>query len=661
MESFKSIVDLQNIFPSKIKRNYGKSRIHHHNGYIYGCYPGDNKSVGFIYRFNPSLDPFDKDYKKMFVDIEILPSIYAFTIHSNSIYCLTCDPTILYEIDIELTTITPHSITGIPIQVQDNIYSITCDTVNIYISIGNTIYTIQNYSVTKCFTLDNPITDLWFHEKLYFFTQHSLTNAYNYFGYIHETPIFLSNNFAINETPYTTSCVLCSYHNDFMYFNYTVHGILYIGQYSILNNTLTSIYMPSALDLFAGITFDENYMYVRTNSSVIYKTTLVSRPIHTSLNNYSILSTYSLILQYYKGNIIVTSGKYGVKENSGSIIPSFSKDNKLLPKAMQELSLLHNTLLNMNSNYVIPLNYNALSSLDVTKMDTTIDGMFIFTPGKWITIMVNESHTLNTLNINSNTTIVFNGNSDSVFIIQAKNILVKNNVTFVLNNVNANNIFWITTHTIDIASTSFSGNLITNHLTCNNLNLTGHAYVATVTGKLTICNDIPVPIISNVSFAQNTSIETDQGVIFVQDLTPSHTIRRQPIAITKTVSLDDFLICFEKHTFERNCPSQRTIVTKDHKIKYKDKFISAYKLMIPRFINFVHKIPYNDQPLYTVLLNTQTTLRANNLVCETVDPISINAQLYATNIVTKTDIAIMNQNIYSKHENQKNTMQNFHM
>jgi len=655
MDSFRSIGDLHTIFPSKIKRNYGKSRIQHHNGYIYGCYPGDNKSVGFIYRFNP-YHPLDKDYKKMFVDIEILPNIYTFTIYSNSIYCLTYDPSIIYEIDTELTTITPHSIRGIPIPLQENItYSITCDTTNLYISIDNIIYVIQNYVVTNCFTLDNPITNLWFHEKLYFFTQHSLNDAYNYFGYIHETPIFLSNDFAINETPYETS--ICSYHDDFIYFNYTVNGILYIGQYSNLNNTLTSIYIPYTLDLFAGITFDNNHMYIRTNnSSLIYKSTLFGRPIQTSLNDYSILTTYSLILEYFNGNIIVTSGKYGVKENSGSIIPSFSKDNKLLPNAIQELTSFYTRLLTVPSTHVLLLKYKSFSYLDVTQLATTIDEICIFTPGKWITMLVDELHTLNDLTIKSNSTIVFNGNSDSVFIIQAKNILVENNVTFVLNNVNAKNIFWITTNNIHIDSTTFTGNIISNHLTCNNLILTGHVYVGTVTGNLTIYNDIPVPIISDVCFAQNTCIETDQGVIFVQDLKQSHTIRQQPIAaITKTILFDDFLICFEKHTFERNCPSQRTIVSKDHKIKYKDKFISAYKFIIPRFINFVHKIPYDEQPLYTVLMNTQTTLRANNLVCETVDPVSMNEQLYATNTVTNKYTAIMKYNIYLKNENQKNT------
>jgi len=127
-----------------------------------------------MYRINPSLSPLDNDYKKIFVDIVLVPNIYAFTIH-NFIYCLTSDPNILYEIDTDLTTITPHYFTGISIPEQENVpYGITYDDTNLYISSGNTIYRVQNYTVTNYFTIDisNPITDLWFHGKtrnLYFF------------------------------------------------------------------------------------------------------------------------------------------------------------------------------------------------------------------------------------------------------------------------------------------------------------------------------------------------------------------------------------------------------------------------------------------------------------------------------------------------------------
>jgi phage terminase large subunit-like protein len=159
----------------------------------------------------------------------------------------------------------------------------------------------------------------------------------------------------------------------------------------------------------------------------------------------------------------------------------------------------------------------------------------------------------------------------------------------------------------------------------------------------------------------NTPIETDQGIVMIQELKPEvHTIKREPIvAITRTISLDDFLICFEKHTFERNCPSERTIVSKEHKILYKDKMVSAYKLMIPRFENFVHKIPYDGQPLYNILLKTHGIVRANNLVCETLNPKSILAQLYANHILTNKHVVTMNESMIVKHDfKKKNVFRN---
>lgn len=78
--------------------------------------------------------------------------------------------------------------------------------------------------------------------------------------------------------------------------------------------------------------------------------------------------------------------------------------------------------------------------------------------------------------------------------------------------------------------------------------------------------------------------------------------------------------------------------------------------MIPRFIKFIHKIPYDGQPLYTVFLKIQPSVRANNLVCETIH--TVNAQIYANNRLM--DKHIYNESIYLKHENQKNTIRNLY-
>ena len=65
-----------------------------------------------------------------------------------------------------------------------------------------------------------------------------------------------------------------------------------------------------------------------------------------------------------------------------------------------------------------------------------------------------------------------------------------------------------------------------------------------------------VPV-SDICFAKHTPIETDQGIVLIQEMKPSvHTIRGEPIvAITRTKYVDDCLICL-RHTLRRQTPLQ---------------------------------------------------------------------------------------------------------
>jgi hypothetical protein len=159
--------------------------------------------------------------------------------------------------------------------------------------------------------------------------------------------------------------------------------------------------------------------------------------------------------------------------------------------------------------------------------------------------------------------------------------------------------------------------------------------------------------ISDICFVKNTPIETDQGIVRIQELQPFvHTIHNKPImAITKTKTLDDFLICFEKNSLGKNYPSQRTIVSKHHKIHYQHNIISAYRF-IGTYEN-VRTIPYNGEPLYNILMKKHSTVRANHLVCETLDPNSIIAQLYMNNMLTDKHVAVMNKHTILENKKKK--------
>ena len=141
----------------------------------------------------------------------------------------------------------------------------------------------------------------------------------------------------------------------------------------------------------------------------------------------------------------------------------------------------------------------------------------------------------------------------------------------------------------------------------------------------------PTPI-SDICFTRNTPIQTDQGIVSIHKIDPTvHSINNKKIiAITKSISMDNYLICFEKHALGKNIPSTRTIVTKYHKIKNEHgKMIQAYKYL--DYFDRVKKIDYNGEILYNILMEEHETVNVNNLICETLHPEHEIAKLYTSN------------------------------
>jgi len=138
--------------------------------------------------------------------------------------------------------------------------------------------------------------------------------------------------------------------------------------------------------------------------------------------------------------------------------------------------------------------------------------------------------------------------------------------------------------------------------------------------------------ISNICFPADTLILTDQGNIEISKINPSiHSINNNKIiAITKTKSLDEYLVCFDKDAIFTNYPSEKTMISKDHKLYYKGKMIEAYKFIGHN--NKVTKVRYNGEPLYNVLLDKYSIMNVNNLICETLDPENLVAKLYSGDI-----------------------------
>ncbi len=175
--------------------------------------------------------------------------------------------------------------------------------------------------------------------------------------------------------------------------------------------------------------------------------------------------------------------------------------------------------------------------------------------------------------------------------------------------------------------------------------------------SFTISSNIASPY-SNICFPAKTPIRTDSGLVNIEEIdTNIHTIRNKKIVeITKTITRDKHLICFEKDSLGNNIPSQKTIITKNHKLFYKGGMIKA-KDFINKFEN-VYQIKYNGEILYNVLMEDYYKMVVNNLICETLDPKNPIAQLHMIlkklNGVNK--IQIINE--YNKYIVQNNIFSN---
>jgi uncharacterized membrane protein len=168
-------------------------------------------------------------------------------------------------------------------------------------------------------------------------------------------------------------------------------------------------------------------------------------------------------------------------------------------------------------------------------------------------------------------------------------------------------------------------------------------------------SDIPEPTpipISNICFPAGTPVRTDQGIINIDQIDPQiHTIASKNIlCITRTTTLDTYLISFEKNSLGRNVPYQKTVMTKDHKIMFKGRLVQAYRLL--SFFDKVKKVKYTGETLYNVLLKDHGTINVNNLVCETLHPDNIIAKLYMrheniTSLVIELNSSLQNKDVVS--------------
>jgi hypothetical protein len=123
-----------------------------------------------------------------------------------------------------------------------------------------------------------------------------------------------------------------------------------------------------------------------------------------------------------------------------------------------------------------------------------------------------------------------------------------------------------------------------------------------------------------ICLVSGTPILTDQGIVAIENIdTAIHTIGNQRIvAVTKAITPEKNLICFEPHSVAINCPTKRTIMTPGHEVLYKGKLVQAKHFV--GTINGVHTVPYDGKVVYNVLLQQHGVMSVNNMVVETLHP-----------------------------------------
>lgn len=141
-------------------------------------------------------------------------------------------------------------------------------------------------------------------------------------------------------------------------------------------------------------------------------------------------------------------------------------------------------------------------------------------------------------------------------------------------------------------------------------------------------DDDPPPT-SNICFIAGTKVLTDQGIIEIQKLKPNHhTINgHQILCVTKTITDEPTLVCFKKGSFGDGKPLEDVIVSQRHSVLYDGSLIeSRYFVGSPG----IFTIPYNDEPLYNIVLDENSLVKIAGVSWETLPKETVVAKYFMT-------------------------------
>ena len=328
----------------------------------------------------------------------------------------------------------------------------------------------------------------------------------------------------------------------------------------------------------------------------------------TSIGDTTFVGCSLLESVYFLGNIpTIGTNNFGISGDTAYIIKTNAINTSILPSYFTTINYSF-TVNGWKLNYVVDSNNNATITKYYTVGDATLTIPSIIPDTLYNVIVIGNSAFQNCTSLSR--------------------VNIPSSVTTINNSAFSNCTL--------LTKVYFEGDIPI--IAGNNFEITGdtayHIRRAKNTDRLTMFTYKQTYIsenenlISNICFPANTPITTNQGIIPIHKINPEiHTIRNKKIvAITKTVSQDKHLVCFEKNSLGNNVPCEKTFMTKHHLVFYKGEMVHAIDFVGK--IENVKKVKYTGEILYNVLMEDYEKMVVNNLICETLHPENSIAKVY---------------------------------
>jgi sugar lactone lactonase YvrE len=429
------------------------------------------------------------------------------------------------------------------------------------------------------------------------------------------------------------------------------NGYLYVMDstntiYKVDVNGNKTIFITNLNGHYIGMAFDKNNnLYYSSSSNNIYKI--------DSNGNTTVFINGSGILSYPLGIAFNNNGDLLIANNNNNYISKYDSNGRLINGTFIYIpnNFWFNLIVDKNNNIYAINNGQYINKYD--SYGNLISTIYYDPTGSILGLAFDNVDNLYFTNDNASIVTKYT-TLPTITSISPSSGTTSGGTSVIITGSNFLNTTSVTIRGIDVTSfTVVSSAQITCITPAGSAGTASLVVTVPDTTSATATYTYTEPVISDICFPEGTPITTDQGNFPIEKINIDiHTIHNKPIvAITKTISQDTHLVCFEKHSLGFNKPNKKTITSKNHKLYYNEKMIKAHHFL-GEFEN-VTEIEYNGEILYNVLMEKYDKLKVNNLTFETLHPKNIIAKLYTSNFDKKykDKIIVMINNSIMQNDN----------